>query len=470
MRMSQFFFISAIILLGFLLRLYRFDGPIADWHSWRQADTSAVSRIFARDGFDVLHPRYLDISNIQTGKDNPQGYRFVEFPLYSIFQAAGFKFFGVFTIEEWGRLITIVASLLCGIFLYLFAKKHFSPTVSLFTLIFYMFIPYSVYFGRTILPDTSMIMASLGGIYFFDIYISRKGKSRYLFLFLSTIFTASSLLLKPYAIFFALPQIILAFQKYKYNMFIRLELWLHLAVSCLPLILWRNWIAQFPEGIPVSAWLFNGNGIRFRPSFFRWILYERITKLILGYTGIVFVFFGVWAIKKSKNILLPLSFAVSSILYVVVFATGNVQHDYYQILILPSIALFCGLGASYIYSKGNLWKIALGIIFFLSMYLGWNQVKDFFNINNPSLVVAGKKADEILPKDAKVIAPYNGDTTLLYYINRQGWPAFQDDIQGLKKLGATHMVIISPNANDMNGFGKMYTIIAKSSDYLILKL
>ena len=104
------------------------------------------------------------------------------------------------------------------------------------------------------------------------------------------------------------------------------------------------------------------------------------------------------------------------------------------------------------------------------MYLGWNQVKDFFNINNPSLVVAGKKADEILPKSAKVIAPYDGDTTLLYYINRQGWPAFEADIEDLKKLGATHMVIISPNENDMKGFGKMYTIIAKSSDYLILKL
>src|SRR3989344_4357390 len=184
MRIPQFFFISAIILLGFLLRLYRFDGPVADWHSWRQADTSAVSRIFARDGFDVLHPKYLDISNIQTGKDNPQGYRFVEFPLYNILQAAGYKLFGIFTLEEWGRIIAITSSLLCGLFLHLFVKKHFSPATSLFTLAFYMFIPFSIYFGRTILPDTSMIMASLGGIYFFDIYISKKGRSKYLFLFL----------------------------------------------------------------------------------------------------------------------------------------------------------------------------------------------------------------------------------------------------------------------------------------------
>ena len=37
-----------ILFLGLVLRLYRFDNPIADWHSWRQADTSSVSREFAQ--------------------------------------------------------------------------------------------------------------------------------------------------------------------------------------------------------------------------------------------------------------------------------------------------------------------------------------------------------------------------------------------------------------------------------------
>jgi hypothetical protein len=470
MKISQFFLVSAIIFLGFLLRFYRFDGPVADWHSWRQADTSAVSRIFVEKGFDILHPKYLDISNVQTGKDNPQGYRFVEFPLYNIFQAAGFKFIRIFTLEEWGRIVTIVSSLFSGIFLYLFSKKHFGFVTALFTLIFYMVIPFSIYYGRTILPDTTMMMASLGGIYFFDIYIKKKGNSKYYFLFLSTVLTAASLLLKPYAVFFALPQIILAVDKYKYRALSRIDLWIHLFISVVPLVLWRIWMLQFPEGIPFSLWLLNENGIRFRPSFFRWIFYERITKLISGYVGIVFVFFGFLEIKKIKNFLLPLSFFASSLLYIVIFATGNVQHDYYQILIIPSIALFGGLGAFHIYSKGQVWRIMGVIVFLLSMYLGWNQVKDFFNINNPALVVAGKKADEILPKDAKVIAPYGGDTTLLYYINRPGWPSFESDVKHLKKLGATHMVIVKPNESDKNGFGKMYTIIAQSSDYLILKL
>ena len=83
---------------------------------------------------------------------------------------------------------------------------------------------------------------------------------------------------------------------------------------------------------------------------------------------------------------------------------------------------------------------------------------------------AGEKADSILPSNAKVIAPYNGDTTFLYYINRPGWPAFESSVENLKKLGATHMVLVSPTAADKNGFGKQFQIVAENKDYLILKL
>jgi hypothetical protein len=101
--------LTFILLGGFLVRLYRFDNPIADWHSWRQADTSAVSRNFVEHGYDLLHPRFDDLSNIPSGKDNPQGYRFVEFPLYNVAQAGLFQVFGILTLEEWGRLVSIIS-------------------------------------------------------------------------------------------------------------------------------------------------------------------------------------------------------------------------------------------------------------------------------------------------------------------------------------------------------------------------
>ena len=41
-----------IMIMGFGARTYKIHNPIADWHSWRQADTAAVSRNFIKDGFN----------------------------------------------------------------------------------------------------------------------------------------------------------------------------------------------------------------------------------------------------------------------------------------------------------------------------------------------------------------------------------------------------------------------------------
>lgn len=475
MKRIPYLFLILIIALGTAVRFYRFNFPLADWHSWRQTDTSAVSQIFVDEGFDILHPKYYDISNIQTGKDNPNGYRYVEFPIFNILQAFFFKTLNLLPLEQWGRLLSIVSSVTTGILLFFLASKHFGKLAGIFTTFFYMFLPYSVYYGRVVLPDTMMVTAMIAGIYFFDLYISSKNKSKYLFLFVSTVFTAASFLLKPYALFFVLPQVTLAISALRFRVFLRWELWLHAILSVIPLIWWRNYMLSYPEGIPVYQWLFNGGNIRFTGAYFFWIFGERLAKLILGYFGVVFLILGVFKLRSKDSLLFILSFVVSSMLYLMVIARGNVQHDYYQILILPTIALLMGRGVSFIHSTSDAVNRKIAIIVtasvvVLSISLSWYYVRDYFNINNNSLVIAGKKADTILPKNAKVIAPYDGDTTLLYHIRRQGWPAFQSSIEEMQKIGATHLVIVNPSVNDFNGFGKQFKILAQDNAYLILEL
>jgi len=69
------------------------------------------------------------------------------------------------------------------------------------------------------------------------------------------------------------------------------------------------------------------------------------------------------------------------------------------------------------------------------------QVKEFYKINNPVIVEAGKRADQILPKDAIVLAPYNGDTAFLYQTNRQGFAAEMLPLTELvADYGVTHYI------------------------------
>src|ERR1035437_626707 len=301
-NLSKFTIIILFLILttGFIVRLYKFNGPVADWHSWRQVDTSSVSRNFVATGINLLHPTYDDLSNVPSGKyDNPNGYRFVEFPIYNVFQAGLFMTVGHLTLEEWGRMVTIFCSLLSAIFLYFMVKRRQGLLAGIMAAFFFVFLPFNIYFSRTILPDPLMVTFILGAIYFFDLWINQNIKTKTeilkaIFLFVLTlIFTAGAFLIKPFALFFMLPMLVIAYEKFGFNLVKKWQLWLLAILAILPFGAWRIWMQQYPAGIPQSWWLFNSNGIRFKGAFFQWLFAQRIGEMILGYWGLVVLGVGI---------------------------------------------------------------------------------------------------------------------------------------------------------------------------------
>lgn len=492
MKMREIVLLLSILVGAFLVRLYQFDAPIADWHSWRQADTSSVSRIFTQEGFDILHPRFHDLSNVPSGLNNPDGYRFVEFPIFNILQAGGYAQLDMLTLEEWGRVVSIFASVASTLFLYLIVTRHANSLVGFLSASFFAFLPFNIFYGRVILPDPSMVATTLGSIYFFDKWVETekvKNKSEkgsllvnFLFLSLSILFGATSLLLKPFAIFFFLPMIVFAYNSFGLNIFKKWQLYVFAILVIVPFLLWRWWMLQYPEGIPVNDWLFNGGNIRFKGAYFYWIFADRIGRLILGYFGVALLVLGILAagskqaITEKKDSIFVFSFLVSTLLYVVIVARGNVQHDYYQIPIIPSLAIFLGFG-SYLLLKPRVFNLnkylCYGLFTICTLFtfvFGWYHVRDYFNINNPNIVIAGEVVDTITPKDAKVITFYDGDTSFLYQTKRKGWSSLQSSLPEMIDLGATHLAIVNPTEKDFTGLGNEYEVVAQDPKYLILKL
>jgi len=471
------FFLLAFLVGGFVVRLYRFNNPILDWHAWRQADTSAVSRNFVTMGFDLLHPRFDDLSNVPNSinLENPHGYRFVEFPIYNVLQAKAFLWFGHFTLEEWGRLVSIFSALLSAIFLYCIGKKYASGVVGLFAAFFYLFLPFNIYYTRVILPDPLMVTTTLGALWFFSLWTEEKRMiKRWGFMVLTIVFAAAALLLKPFAIFFFLPMIVIAWNRWGWKFLLQAPLYGAFIFATLPLLWWRWWISHYPEGIPQSAWLFNEGNIRFTGAFFYWIFGRRIGELILGYVGAGIASVGILFLK-GKKALFFLSFLFASLLYVSIVARGNVQHGYYQIPIVPSLALLMGLGSEiFIHppkqfiSRFVSYPLFVGLVL-LTLSLSWYNVRNFFNINNPSLLVAGKAVDMLTPKNAKILAPLDGDTSFLYQTKRKGWASFEHSLPEMIKLGADYLVLANPNPKDYD-IGKSYKIVSATNDYILFNL
>ena len=126
MKRADVFLLALVLFLGVVLRLYKINIPLADLHSWRQADTAAVARNFTKSGFDLLHPRYDDLSNVQSGMDNPEGYRMVEFPIYNAVFAKLYQIWPVFSLEVWGRIVSIFFSLIVMATIYYLTLKESS--------------------------------------------------------------------------------------------------------------------------------------------------------------------------------------------------------------------------------------------------------------------------------------------------------------------------------------------------------
>jgi hypothetical protein len=470
---KQLFWLVLIISLGFLVRLYKINSPIADWHSWRQVDTASVTRIYLEQGFNFFLPRYYDVSSIQSGMFNPHAYRMVELPLFNLLHLGLFRLIPVLNFEAAGRMVSILAFCASAIFVYLLGKRFISPWGGVVAAFFFAFIPYNIFFTRVILPEELTVAFALASLWLFSLFIDSQ-KSKYLWL--SGGLFAVAMLLKPYIGFYLFAPLYLILKKYGLKgLFSKPKLLIKLLIFSdiilIPFFAWRIWINRFPAGIPHFAWAFNGDGIRFHPAFWRWIFGERLGKLILGVWGLPLFVVGIfWS--KSKNYFIHF-FALGMLVYVSVVATANVRHDYYQIFTIPAISLAVANGAVWaIGSSKNKILAFVGMVFCIGMmfYLGLDQIKGDYNINHPEIIDAGSAVQRLTPKDSWVIAPYNGDTAFLYQTDRFGWPAVDDSFQKLIQKGADFYVSVNLGDADTNFIRQNYKVIEQTDKYMIADL
>lgn len=471
---NPYFYLLIILILGFGMRLYKINNPIADWHSWRQADTAAVARNFYKEGYVPLYPKLDDMSTTSelSRQPNLKRYRFVEFPIYG--SLVYFAYLANGGVDEYlARLVNIFFALGSTLFIFFIARKYFNQTTALIASLIYAVLPFNVYFTRVILPEASLVFFSLGMFYFVDRWI-RENKF-YLFV-LSLLFTICAFLTKPMAIFYLLPLFYSYLQVEKKLFPVPLRYFYLFIPALIPFAFWRVWIMQYPEGIPGSDWLFNGNGIRFRPAFWRWIVSERLGGEILTVVGFSMFVLGLLIKPVIKSNYLLHFFALSSFLFLIVFATGNVQHDYYQAFIMPALAIFTARGFALLLSGyqgfvARIWTMPLAVFFFfLMLFLNWYQIRDFYNINNPSIIKAGLRADAILPKDAIVIAPYMGDTAFLYQTNRPGFPFVVSSFEEMiSRYGVGALVSVAKDKDTKEAMDK-YTTLEETDEYVIVDL
>ncbi|MFH2085381.1 MAG: glycosyltransferase family 39 protein [bacterium] len=470
LRHAEVILVPLILIIGIGARTYHLTTPLGDWHSWRQADTAAVARNFIKDGWNPLYPQSDSLLALNDyGLENPNRYFINEFPLYNSIVAGAYHFLGVNHV--YGRVVSIVFVSLGTLALYGLTRLLLGPATALIALAFYQFNPYNIYYSRVVMPDPSFAAFSIIALYFCVRWVS---SARLRDALLMAVSFAVATLLKPYAVFMLIPIIYWIYTHpaaHTKNLSTLFKLGL---VSFVPLLLWRYHVSQHPEGSFATTWLYNADNIRFKGAFFRWLVYERLNRLIFATGGFALFVSGYLLSHLKKNASLFFVWTSAIFLYMTVFAKGNVNHDYYQLPIVAPGSVLIAYASLYFInlSKNYFHKIINGCLVIalivLSFALGWYEVRGYFNINNGAMVQAGIVIDQLAPPDALVIAPYQGDPAFLYQTNRHGWP-IGGQIDSKILSGASYYVTTSFD-DEFSELKKRYGTVIQNNDYAIIKL
>ncbi len=147
----------AVSLVALALRLHGIHNPVLDHPGWRQGDTAAIARNFARLQFDIMRP--------QTMYNGPApNYVELELQIVPFLAAALYKLFGIH--EVFGRLISLAFSVATVLAIAYFGRWLFArPIAGLLAAFFYAVFPGSVYYGRTFMPDAAMVFFLTAALY-----------------------------------------------------------------------------------------------------------------------------------------------------------------------------------------------------------------------------------------------------------------------------------------------------------------
>jgi hypothetical protein len=345
--------------LAFLIRLHRISDPALDFHPTRQFRSFIIARgLYLEDGnrIDGIDRKAALEAKKEMGSLEPPIMENITRFAYEIYGGERLWIPRVFTILFW---------LLGGIALYFIALRFLSRVGAIFSLSFYLFLPFGVVASRSFQPDSLMIMAELSSILFLIKYYENGSRLNGGSLFF---FTSLALIVKPVSIFILFWIYICYFlffdgRKRTYPILFFLSLIPTLAYY-LHGILMKNSFLNYQAGgsfIP-ALW--------FMISYWKgWI---SIIGKVVGYPALFASLVGTLYLSNERKNLPILFWWIGYINFGIIFNYHIHTHDYYQLQLIPLVAIGTGVVFQMVISNlrfDKMRKTILYLILFLSVII-----------------------------------------------------------------------------------------------------
>lgn len=426
------------LILSLSVRLYNINSPLIGTHSWRQADTAAMSRNFHANGFNFFYPQ-IDWGGLP-------GYCETEFPIYSFIIALFYKIFGVH--DFIGRLFSVVCFLITIYFLYRLTAKYFNTKSAFWACLVYSILPLNIYYSRTFQPESMLAMCSIIGIYYFNNWLDSE---KYQDLIVSSIFINLACLIKVLPIIYlGITLIYLAWTKFDRKVFFKISLWIYGIVIIVSLFAWyshaHNIFLNYGNTFGFSADSTNryNYGVLLTFNFWTDLIFRTILRHFAIFCFPIFIA-GLLIVRKTQREYVFDVWLIAVILTQILVPVTSSVHEYYQLPLMLPAAVVIGKACDRYFTKNK--KIIIsslcltlvtGSIIYTTGYMSVERIdrSDVFKL--------AQQIQSNIPINALVISSTGGDPTLLYLANHRGWLVdrniTKEYILSKQKLGAKYLV------------------------------
>jgi len=336
----------ALLTAAFCLRCYHLTQPPLDFHPMRQGWSLILARAYYFENCESVPEWQREVARV-----NEQMTRIKEPPIMEHLVATAYRFAGAE--QLWiPRMFSIVLWLLGGLFLYLITNKMTSPPGALVSTAFYLFAPFGIFMSRSFQPEAMMVMLFVASIVMIRRYYNQPSVIR---LLIAAGLAALAILIKFIAVF----PIVAAFvfvgvaKKGLRKGLLNIRCLLFLLASLLLGTGYYFYMTFGPGRLGNVADTIFLPHLLLEPSF--WAGWLQVAGGTIGYLAVIAGLIGIALFKNRSDRALLIGLWAGYVVYALLFTYTTATHDYYQVLLLPIVALSLGpIGSIIVARLGHL--------------------------------------------------------------------------------------------------------------------
>ena len=424
-RLIKFFLLVFLFGLGMLIRFYDFTDYPLDFHATRQLHSALIARGMYYENLDNAPEWQREIALAQWKAEPHVEPQILERLVAMTYQILGSELLWV------ARLYSILFWIIGGFFLYLLAKDLAGEQGALVSLIFYLFLPYGALASRSFQPDPWLVCMIITALWSMNYWVKEKTWKRAL---LAGLLSGLAILVKSTAVFFiggawlgivlSDPGLLKALRSK--------QVWSIAILSILPYIFYHIYgvylagflqqefnLRFFPEMWSDLVFYLQWNGEISSVIGFAWFLLALMNTLLVKKDSLRGMMYGLWAGYFIYGLTLPYHIAT---------------HDYYQLPLIPVVALGLGAGSQVLFNNlKTRKKLAVpaiaAILLFAIVIKSWDVRVTLKRDNYQNEVTFWQQLGERIDHDAEIVGLTQDSGVRLAYwgwVNATQWLSSSD--------------------------------------------